>query len=63
MLKSWKYEKYIENEGLNKRQFSFANFSATNDPIFMIETEAHKIVNNYQKRFVKIHAHMHPHKE
>ena len=35
MLKLWKYAKYIENLGLNKHQYYFANISATKAWSFM----------------------------
>ena len=31
MLKFWKYEIYIENQGVNKRKYCFAIISATKD--------------------------------
>ena len=41
---------YIENEGLNTRQYCYANISATKAPIFMkFETQLHKIENNIKK--------------
>ena len=54
MLKFWKYTKYIENYGLNKRQYCFANISATKAPIFMkFDTEVHQMIENYHKNFRK----------
>ena len=35
MLKFWKYVKYIENQGLDKRQYCFANISASKARIYM----------------------------
>ena len=47
MQKIKKYSKYIENQRLNKRQYCFANISATKTPIFMkFKTYIHKIVKN-----------------
>ena len=52
--KTGKFAKYIENEGLNSRQYCFANISATKAPILMkFETKLHKIVNNNQHHFCK----------
>ena len=54
MVKTGKFAKYNENEGLNTRQYCFANISATKAPIFMkFETQLHKIINNNQHHFCK----------
>ena len=54
MLKFWKYGKYIENQDLNKRQYCFANISATKASIFMkLKTFIHEIVKNCQINFRK----------
>ena len=54
MFKFWKYGKYIENKGLIKRHYCFANISATKAPILMkFETFIHEIIPSYHMNFRK----------